>query len=120
MISEKKANISKLGAHLFLIFFVTVVLVPFVMVVSASFRQGNFAPSRLFPDKFSLDHWKFVLGIPYKELVNPATGEMRVIKANTPPLLWFWNSIKVSIAASVGIICLAGTAAYAFSRLGFK
>ena len=120
MISEKKANISKLGAHLFLIFFVTMVLVPFVMVVSASFRQGNFAPSRLFPDKLSLDHWKFVLGVPYKEVVNPATGEMRVIKANTPPLLWFWNSIKVSIAASVGIICLSGTAAYAFSRLRFK
>jgi maltose/maltodextrin transport system permease protein len=35
-------------------------------------------------------------------------------------LLWFLNSIKVSMIASAGIICLSGTAAYAFSRLRFK
>ena len=53
------------------------------MVVSASLRQGNFAPSRLLPDKVSLDHWKFVLGIPYQEVVTfaifplPVTGDLR-------------------------------------------
>jgi len=95
-------------------------MVPFVMVISASLRQGNFAPSRLLPDKVSLDHWKFVLGIPYQEVVNPATGETRTIKSATPPLLWFWNSIKVSVSASAGIIFLSSTAAYAFARLRFK
>jgi len=94
--------------------------VPFIMVISASFRQGNFAPSRLIPDKVSLDHWKYVFGIPYQEVVNPATGEMRLVKATTPPLFWFWNSIKVSFLASAGIILLSGTAAYAFARLHFK
>ena len=74
----------------------------------------------LLPDKVSLDHWKFVLGIPYQEVVNPATGETRTVKAETPPLLWFWNSIKVSVIASAGIIFLSGTAAYAFARLRFK
>ena len=61
-----------------------------------------------------------MLGIPYQEMVNAATGETRMIKAETPPLLWFWNSIKISAAASIGIILLSGTAAYAFSRLHFK
>lgn len=120
MTPEQKAVAGKVGAHAFLILFVCLVLVPFIMVISASFREGNFAPSRLVPDKVSFDHWKFVLGIPYQEVVNPATGETRLVKATTPPLLWFWNSIKVSMISSAGIICLSGTAAYAFSRLRFK
>jgi len=103
-----------------MICFIVLMLVPFVMVVSASFRQGNFAPSRLIPDKVSLDHWKYVFGIPYQEVVNPATGETRLIKPSTPPLFWFWNSIKVSFIASAGIIFLSGSAAYAFARLRFR
>ena len=65
---------------------------------------GNFAPSGLLPDHFSLEHWKYVLGIPYEEVVNPATGEKRVVKAETPPLVWFWNSIKISAIATIGIL----------------
>ena len=60
------------------------------------------------------------LGIPYEEVVNPATGETRIVKAETPPLLWFWNSVKISAIASFGILLLSGTAAYAFARLHFK
>jgi maltose/maltodextrin transport system permease protein len=108
------------SVHTFLICFLVLILVPFVMVISASLRQGNFAPSQLWPDKVSLDHWKFVLGIPYSEVVNPATGQTRIVKATTPPLHWFWNSIKISVTSSVGIIFLSGTAAYAFARLRFK
>jgi maltose/maltodextrin transport system permease protein len=119
MTATQKMLTRKAAAHAFLICFVLVVLVPFIMVISASFRQGNFAPSRLFPDKVSLEHWEFVLGIPYEEVVNPATGQTRVVKAETPPLLWFWNSIKVSVLSSAGIILLSGTAAYAFARLQF-
>ena len=120
MNARQKVLARKIGAHAFIICFLILVLVPFVMVISASLRQGDFAPSRLLPDKVSLDHWKFVLGIPYQEVVNPATGETRTIKAGTPPLLWFWNSIKISLVASAGIILLSGTAAYAFARLRFK
>lgn len=116
---DQRLLIRQVLAHAFIIGFLVVVLVPFIMVVSASFRQGNFAPSQLFPDKISLDHWKYVLGVPYKEIVNPATGETRVVRPVVPPLLWFWNSIKVSCLASTGIILLSGTAAYAFSRFRF-
>jgi maltose/maltodextrin transport system permease protein len=120
MTARRKLLIRKAMAHTFLVCFLILILVPFIMVISASFRQGNFAPSRLIPDKISLDHWKYVFGIPYQEVVNPATGETRLIKPTTPPLFWFWNSIKVSFLASAGIILLSGSAAYAFARLQFK
>src|ERR1700724_3245115 len=120
MTATQRSLARKVAAHTFLICFLILILVPFVMVISASLRQGNFAPSRLLPDKVSLDHWKFVLGIPYQEVVNPATGQTRVVKAETPPLRWFWNSIKISFLASAGIIFLSGTSAYAFARLRFK
>jgi maltose/maltodextrin transport system permease protein len=120
MTARQKLKLRKAAAHAFLICFLVLILVPFVMVISASLRQGNFAPSQLWPDKVSLDHWKFVLGIPYSEVVNPATGQTRIVKASTPPLHWFWNSIRISVISSAGIICLSGSAAYAFARLRFK
>src|SRR6201996_9350317 len=120
MNSQQKTALRLGTSHVLLIFFLVLVLVPYLIVVSTSLRRGNFAPSGLLPDKVSLEHWKYVLGIPYQEVVDAATGEMRTVKAETPPLLWFWNSIKISAAASIGIILLSGTAAYAFARLHFK
>ena len=120
MTPEQKVVVRKVVSHALLLFLLSLVLVPYIMVVSASLRRGNFAPSGLLPDHVSLEHWKYVLGIPYEEVVNPATGEKRVVKAETPPLLWFWNSVKISALASFGILLLSGTAAYAFARLHFK
>ena len=120
MTPEQKATLRKVISHALLLCLLALVLVPYIMVVSASFRRGNYAPSGLLPDHFSLEHWKYVLGIPYEEVVNPATNETRIVKAETPPLLWFWNSIKLSTIASIGILLLSGTAAYAFARLHFK
>jgi maltose/maltodextrin transport system permease protein len=120
MTPEQKVVVRKVVSHTLLLFLLALVLVPYIMVVSASLRRGNFAPSGLLPDHVSLEHWKYVLGIPYEEVVNPATGEKRIVKAETPPLLWFWNSIKISAIASIGILLLSGTAAYAFARLHFK
>ena len=100
MIPTRKLLLKKILAHSLLIGFIVIILSPFAMVVAASFRKGNFAPSKIFltPQELSLEHWKFVLGIPYQEVVNPATGETRTIQAGSPPLGWFWNSIKVSAA----------------------
>lgn len=122
MTPARKLLLQKILAHSLLIAFIVIILSPFAMVVAASFRKGNFAPSKIFltPQELSLEHWKFVLGIPYQEVVNPTTGETRTIQAGSPPLGWFWNSIKVSAAATIGIILLSGTAAYAFSRIRFK
>jgi maltose/maltodextrin transport system permease protein len=92
------------------------------MVIAASFRKGDFAPGKVLlgPSEMSLDHWKFVLGIPYQEIINSSTGETSVVQAETPPLLWFWNSIFVAVWSTAGIILLSGTAAYAFSRMRFR
>lgn len=120
MTSQQK-TVMRLGiSHVLIIALLALVLVPYLIVISASLRRGNFAPSGLLPGNVSLEHWKYVLGIPYQEVVNSATGETRLIKAETPALIWLWNSIKISAAASIGIILLSGTAAYAFARLHFK
>ncbi len=122
MSPQQKLNLRKALAHACLICSVAIVLVPFLMVIVASLRKGHFPPSTLWvrPDQLSLEHWKFVLGIPYQEIVNPATGELRTIHAGTPPLLWLWNSVLISSCSALGIILLSGTAAYAFARMRFK
>ncbi len=120
MTSQQKTAMRLGISHVLIIALLALVLVPYLIVISASLRRGNFAPSGLLPGNVSLEHWKYVLGIPYQEVANSATGETRLIKAETPALIWLWNSIKISAAASIGIILLSGTAAYAFSRLHFK
>src|SRR5260370_40792879 len=119
---QAKLRIRKALAHACLIFIVILVLVPFAMVAVAALLKGQFPPSVLWlsPDQLSLEHWKFVLGIPYRELVNAATGETRLLQASPSPILWLWNSILVSGCSSLGIILLSGTAAYAFARFRFK
>jgi maltose/maltodextrin transport system permease protein len=113
--------IRKIIAHSVLITVCAVILIPFAMVVLASFRKGNFPPSALLmnPDQWTLDHWKYVLGIPYREMLHAATGETQLVVPTVAPLRWFLNSILVSSIASFGIILLSGTAAYAFARLRF-
>jgi len=113
--------IRKIIAHSVLITICAVILIPFAMVVLASFRKGNFPPSALLmnPDQWTLDHWKYVLGIPYREMLHAATGETQLVVPTVAPLRWFLNSILVSSIASFGMILLSGTAAYAFARLRF-
>jgi maltose/maltodextrin transport system permease protein len=118
----QKLELRKALAHTCLICCVAIVSIPFLMVIVASLRKGHFPPSTLWirPDQLSLEHWKFVLGIPYQEIANPATGQLRTIQASTPPLLWLWNSVLISSCSACGIILLSGTAAYAFARMRFK
>jgi maltose/maltodextrin transport system permease protein len=122
MIPANRLLLKKIAAHGFLLVTLALVVLPFVMVVVASLRKGNFPPNSLWlhPNQWSLEHWKYVLNIPYSEVVNPSTGETRMIQPPTPPLHWLWNSVVVSATSSAGIILLSGTAAYAFARMEFK
>jgi maltose/maltodextrin transport system permease protein len=88
----------------------------------ASFRKGDFPPSTLWlnPDQWTLNHWKNVLGIPYREVIKAATGETTMVTPTVAPLHWFLNSLLVSSIASFGIILLSGSAAYAFARMKFR
>ncbi len=120
MNAKKELLVKKIFAHLFLLGFIALIIVPFLMVVSASLRPGHFAPNQLIPEQISTEHWRFVLGLPYEEIADPVTGETRTVKAAVAPLRWLWNSMKVSLVASFGIILLSGTAAYSFARMKFQ
>ena len=116
MIVEHPRNlrISKILAHSFLIGFIALILFPFLIVLSISFRPGNFSTGDLIPRVISFEHWSLAFGIPY-EMPN-----RQVLQPPFPVMLWLWNSVKIGVIASAGILLLSMTAAYAFSRMRFK
>lgn len=101
-------------SHVVLIFFLVLILFPFVMIVTISLRPGNFAGGSIIPDHVSLEHWKLALGIP---VTGPGGN---VVQPPFPVLLWLWNSIKVAALTATGILVLSTTSAYAFARLRFR
>ena len=104
----------KIAAHAFMIAFLALILFPFLMVVSISFREGNFATGRLLPENPTLEHWVLALGLDYTR------ADGTVVTPPFPVLLWMWNSVKLGVIASVGIVTLATISGYAFSRIGFR
>ncbi|KFC48062.1 maltose transporter permease, partial [Halomonas sp. SUBG004] len=83
------------------------IVFPLLLVISISFREGNFATGSLIPQNFSLEHWSLALGIPWER------PDGTVVQPPFPVLLWLWNSIKVAVISSVLILMLATTSAYA-------
>src|SRR3546814_11565721 len=100
-------------AHASLLAFIALIVFPLLMVVSISFREGNFATGSLFPDNPTLEHWSLALGIPYTH------EDGSVSQPPFPVLLWLWNSVKIALASSVLILLLSTTSAYAFARMHF-
>ncbi|UYM17326.1 maltose ABC transporter permease MalG [Endozoicomonas euniceicola] len=100
--------------RVFMILFLCLIMFPFLMIISVSFRSGNFATGDLIPSNPSLEHWYLAFGIPWEN----ADGS--VTPPPFPVLLWLWNSIKVSFVSTVLILLLSTTGAYAFARLRFK
>jgi maltose/maltodextrin transport system permease protein len=115
MIVERPRDllIKKIAAHTFLIAFIAMILFPFLIVLSISLRPGNFSTGSLIPDPISFEHWSLALGIPF------TTPDGTVLQPPFPVLTWLWNSIKIALIASAGILILSMTAAYAFSRMRF-
>ena len=114
MVQPRSVGARRLGAHLALICFVSLIVFPLLLVISISFREGNFATGSLIPHNFSLEHWSLALGIPWER------PDGTVVQPPFPVLLWLWNSIKVAVISSVLILMLATTSAYAFARMRFK
>jgi len=104
----------KIMAHGFLWVFIALIMFPFLMVVSISFREGNFTTGNLFPTNPTLEHWYLALGLDYTR------ADGTVIKPPYPVLRWMWNSVKVGLIASAGIVSLSTISAYAFSRIRFR
>ncbi|MCE8026358.1 maltose ABC transporter permease MalG [Billgrantia aerodenitrificans] len=113
MVQPRSLRWRKLAAHLALIGFLTLILFPLLLVISISFREGNFATGSLIPERFSLEHWSLALGIPWER------ADGTVVQPPFPVLLWLWNSVKVALVSSLLIVLLSTTSAYAFARMRF-
>lgn len=113
IVQPKSQRWRVLAAHLFLLALCAVVLFPFLVVVSVSLRPGNFASGALVPEAISLEHWRYVLGLPY-----PGPGG-QMLQPDLPVLGWLWNSVKVALASAAVTLALSATSAYALARLRF-
>ncbi|MBB3329484.1 maltose/maltodextrin transport system permease protein [Halomonas campaniensis] len=114
MVQPRTIRARRLAAHLALLGFVSLIVFPLLLVISISFREGNFASGSLIPERFSLEHWALAFGIPWER----ADGS--VVQPPFPVLLWLWNSVKVALVSSLLILALATTSAYAFARMRFR
>jgi len=113
MVQPKSVKYRIWMSHAALLGFVALIVFPLLMVVSISFREGNFATGSLFPESPTLEHWSLALGIPYVH-ENGA-----VSNPPFPVLTWLWNSVKIALISSLLILMLSTTSAYAFARLRF-
>ncbi len=111
---QKSLRLRKFVAHAFMLSFISLIMFPFLMVVSISFREGNFATGALWPRNPTLEHWALAFGFEYTR------DNGTVVIPPFPVMLWLWNSIKVAFIASVGVLALSTTSAYAFARMKFK
>jgi maltose/maltodextrin transport system permease protein len=102
------------AAHAGLLAFLALVLFPLLMIISISFRPGNFATGDVIPKQLSLEHWKLALGIAYQA----ADGSL--VEPPFPVLRWLWNSAKIASLSALSIVAISTTAAYAFARLHFR
>jgi maltose/maltodextrin transport system permease protein len=103
-----------LSAHLGLIALCVLVLFPLLMIVSISFRPGNFASGDFIPRRISLDHWKLALGISYTR------PDGAVVPPPFPVLRWLWNSTKIAGISAFITVAMSTTAAFAFARMKFR
>lgn len=104
----------QVGAHAFLIAFIAVIMFPFLVVVSISLREGNFSTGSLLPDRPTLEHWYLAFG---QTFTRP---DGTVVQPPYPVMWWMFNSVKIALIASVGIVIISTISAYAFSRVKFR
>jgi len=91
--------------HLVAVLALAFALFPVYWVVMGSFdSSGSLATQKLVPDELSLDNYRALLSDP----------------GHPPFWTWFWNSMKISFATSIGTVMLCASAAYAFSRMRFR
>jgi maltose/maltodextrin transport system permease protein len=114
IVQSKKQRWKLLLAHLFLLTLCAAVLFPFLVVLSVSLRPGNFASGSLIPATISLEHWRYVLGLPY-----PGPDGQPILP-DLPVLRWLWNSVLVALASGLVTLLLSTTGAYALARLRFR
>jgi maltose/maltodextrin transport system permease protein len=111
--NPRELRTKKILAHGFLILFVALIMFPFLVVVSISLREGNFTTGSLWPENPTLEHWSLAFGIPFTR------ADGTVVEPPYPVLLWMFNSVKIGVIASIGVVVVSTISAYAFSRVRF-
>lgn len=114
IVLDKSQRWRVLAAHAFLMGLCVVVVFPFLVVLSVSFRPGNFATGSLIPETISLEHWRYALGLPYQ---GP---DGSLIEPDLPVLRWLWNSVKVATLSGIITLLFSTTGAYALARMRFR
>lgn len=114
MLNTREEKLKRILIHLVLLVFIVIITVPFLMVLSISFRAGNLAVGSIIPENFSLEHWALALGFDWVDQNG------NVLAPRYPVLLWLWNSVKVGLLSAASIVLLSTTSAYAFARFKFK
>ncbi len=116
MIVERPKDllVKKILAHGFMLIFLALILFPFFMVLSISFREGNFSVGSIIPENPTLEHWYLAFGLDYTR------ADGTVVEPPYPVMLWMWNSIKIGLIAGLGVFAIATISAYAFSRIRIK
>ena len=114
IVQPKSQRLRLVLAPLFLLLLCAAVVFPFLVVISVSLRPGNFASGSLIPPAISLEHWRFVLGLPY-----PGPDGQPILP-DLPVMRWLWNSIKVALLSGTVTLLLSTTASYAPARLRFR
>src|SRR4051812_17050296 len=100
---RRRFIIKSILAHLVVLLFVIFAAFPIYFLITAALRPGQTLYStnlQLIPSTISFDNFDYMIN-------------------HTPLLKWLLNSIIVASATTVLSVCLATTAAYAFSRWNF-
>src|SRR5690606_28561953 len=89
------------------------IMFPFLVVISISFREGNFTIGSLWPENPTLEHWYLAFGMPFTR------ADGTIVQPPYPVLLWMLNSIKIGVISAFGVVLISTISAYAFSRVRF-
>lgn len=114
IVQPKSQRWRLLAAHLFLLLLCAAVVFPFLVVLSVSLRPGNFASGSLIPPSISLEHWRYVVGLP-----TPGPDGQPLLP-DLPVMRWLWNSVKVAVLSGLVTLLLSTTASYALARMRFR
>ncbi|WP_163528819.1 sugar ABC transporter permease [Halobacillus ihumii] len=101
--NQKKKSVWEVTAiYIILAIVAIIIFYPLAWTVGMSFNQGSsLYSSSIIPESFSLDHYKWLFS------------------EESDYLLWYKNSLIVSLATAIGSVILTSLVAYAFSRYQF-
>lgn len=102
--SNKKSRLIRLTiSYIIILAMVFIIIYPLLWVVGSSLNPGqSLSGSTMFPNNPSLVHYKYLFNLESSNY-----------------LLWYWNSMKISVITMVLSVISVAFTAYAFSRYRF-